>query len=326
MIFKYPWGLLLLLVLLPLIINYIRRRKSTDPTLTVSTIVPLKGNHATWRTKLMPLLFVLRLLAIGCIIVALCRPQKLDDTIHAQTEGTDIVLALDVSGSMSTPDFQPHNNRFEAARSIAADFVRHRENDNLGLVGFAGESLTYMPLTTDRAAVLNTIRMLNLGSLGNGTALGDGLVSAINRVLGGKAVSKSVILLTDGSNNAGEVDPRMAADIAKQKGVKVYTIGVGSDVSSDPYMVQIVGPNASADLDEETLEYIANTTGGKYYRAKDSRSLQQIFNEIDSLEKTKIDMDNYVRWQDNFMPWIAAAIILLLCAYICRYTLLRRIP
>ena len=326
MILKYPIGLLLLLLLLPVIINYVWRRKSSDPTLTVSTLVPLKGHNATWRTKLMTLVIIFRLLAIGCIIVALCRPQTMDDTIHAQTEGADIVLALDVSGSMGTPDFQPYNNRFEASRSIAADFVKHRENDNLGLVGFAGESLTYMPLTTDRAAVLNTIRMLNLGALGNGTALGDGLVSAINRVLGGKAVSKSVILLTDGSNNAGEVDPRMAAEIAQQKGVKVYTIGIGSDVSSDPYMMQLVGPNASADLDEETLKYIADTTGGKYYRAKDTQSLQQIFDEIDSLEKTKIDMDNYARWQDNFMPWIAAAIILLSLAYICRYTLLRRIP
>lgn len=324
MTLKHPWLLLLLLVLVPLIVNYVRRRKSADPALSVSTLSPLKKQHGTWRTKLMTLAFVMRLLAMACIIVALCRPQKFDDTIHAQTEGTDIVLALDVSGSMGTPDFTP--NRFESARTIASDFVKHRENDNIGLVGFAGESLTYMPLTTDRAAVLNTIRMLNLGSLGTGTALGDGLVSAINRVLGGKAVSKSVILLTDGSNNAGEVDPRMAADIAKQKGVKVYTIGVGSDVSSDPYMVQLVGPNASADLDEETLDYIARSTGGKYYRAKDTRALQQIFDEIDSLEKTKIDMDNYVRWQDNFMPWIAAAIALLLCAYVCRYTLLRRIP
>lgn len=323
MILKHPWLLLLLLVYVPIIIDYVRRRKSSDPTLEVSTLEPLASHHSTWRTKLMTFCFVAKLLAIGCIVVALCRPQTHDDSVHSQVEGTDIVLAMDVSGSMQARDFTP--NRFEAARSIASDFVRHRENDNIGLVAFAGESLTFMPLTTDRASVLNTIRMLNIGSLGDGTAIGDGLVSAVNRVLGGKAVSKSVILLTDGSNYAGEVDPRMAADIARQKGVKVYTIGIGSDVSNDPYSAYM-GGGTSLDLDEESLTQIATTTGGKYYRATDTRSLQQIFNEIDKLEKTKMDADNYVRWQDNFMPWIVAAIVLLLISLVCRYTWLRRIP
>lgn len=324
MILKNPWLLLLFLVYIPLIVDYFRRRKTSDPTLEVSTLVPLASHNATWRTKLMTVCFVLKLLAMGCIIVALCRPQINDVNVHSQVEGTDIVLAMDVSTSMNTPDFTP--TRFEAARNIAADFVKKRENDNIGLVAFAGESLTYMPLTTDREGVLNAIRGLNTGILGSQTAVGDGLTSAINRVLGGKAVSKSIILLTDGSNNAGDVDPHMAADIAKQKGVKVYTIGIGSDISNDPYYSMLYGPNASADLDEESSQYIAETTGGKYFRATDNNALQQIFNEIDKLEKTKIDSDTFVRWQDNFMPWIAAAIILLLIAYTFRYTLLRRIP
>lgn len=323
MILKHPWLLLLLLVYVPIIIDYIRRRKTSDPTLEVSTLASLAACHGTWRTKLMTVCFVMKLLAIGCVIVALCRPQIHDDSVRTQVEGTDIVLAMDVSGSMQARDFVP--DRFEAARAIASDFVKHRDNDNIGLVAFAGESLTFMPLTTDRATVLNTIRMLNIGSLGDGTAIGDGLVSSVNRVLGGKAVSKSVILLTDGSNNAGEVDPRMAADIARQKGVKVYTIGVGSDMSADPYSAYM-GGGAALDLDEETLTHIAQTTGGKYYRATDTRSLQQIFDEIDKLEKTKIDADNYVRWQDNFMPWIVAAVVLLLMSLVCRYTWLRRIP
>jgi Ca-activated chloride channel family protein len=323
MMLKHPWLLLLFLIYVPVIINYVRRRKSSDPTLEVSTLSALASYRGTWRTRMMTWCFVLRLLAIGCIIVAICRPQKHDDSVHSQIEGTDIVIAMDVSGSMQTNDFVP--NRFEASREIASDFVRHRENDNIGIVAFAGESLTYMPLTTDRATVLNTIRMLNIGVLGNGTAIGDGLVSAINRVLGGKAVSKSVILLTDGSNNAGEVDPLMAADIAKQKGVKVYTIGIGSDISQDPYS-SYLNVGAAYDLDEETLTHIAKTTGGKYYRATDKESLQQIFKEIDKLEKTKIDADNYVRWQDDFMPWIGAAIVLLLLSLIFRYTWLRRIP
>lgn len=318
MMLKNPWMLLLFLVYVPVIISYLRHRKNSDPTLEMSTLAPLAGKHSTWRTKLMTVCFVLKLLAIGCIIIALCRPQKADDSVHSSTEGTDIVLAMDVSGSMNTPDLMP--TRFEAARKIASDFVRKRESDNMGLVAFAGESLTIMPLTTDRASVLNTIRMITPGMLGDLTAIGDGLTSAINRVLGGKAVSKSVILLTDGANNAGEVEPLLAAEIARQKGVRVYTIGIGQETTG------FFGGQSTDPLDEKTLTKIAETTGGKYFRATDNESLQQIFNEIDKLEKSKIDVDNFVRRQDNFMPWIASAIVLLLVVYVCRYTLLRRIP
>lgn len=324
MMLKYPWLLLLLLIYIPIIIFYIKGRKNADPHIEVSTLSAFTKNHSSWRLKLMHVCVVLKLLTIGCVIVALCRPQKYDSSVNSQTEGTDIVVAMDVSASMQVNDLLP--NRFEASRRIASDFVEKRENDNIGVVAFAGESLTYMPLTTDRSAVMNTIRMLNLGALGNGTAIGDGLVSAINRVLGGRAVSKSVILLTDGSNNAGEIDPQTAAQIAKQKGVKVYTIGIGDDNSSGTYSPYGPASSIPLELDEESLQQIAQTTGGKYFRATDTKTLQDIFDEIDKLEKSKIDVDNFVRTEDNFMPWIGVALILLLLELIVRYTLLRRIP
>lgn len=306
----HPWFLLLFLIYVPLIINYIRRRKQSEPTLEMSSLAPLATRHSSWRVKLMPVCFGLRLLAMGCIIVSLCRPQTSDAKLHLQTEGTDIVMALDLSTSMNGMDITP--TRFQAARNIASNFIMQRENDNVGLVGFGNESLTFVPLTSDQSAVTNSIRTLSPGILGPQTALGDGLLSAINRVLGGKAVSKSVILLTDGTNTAGEVSPLMAADVAKEKGVKVYTIGMGV--------------NGSQDLDEQTLQSVADATGGKYFRATDRQTLQQVFDEIDKLEKSEIDSDSYVRWQDNFMPWIAGALICLVISFVCRYTLLRRIP
>ena len=199
--------------------------------------------------------------------------------------------------------------------------MEKRKNDEIGLVGFAGESLTFMPLTTDVATVSNAIRQLQPGMLGDLTAVGDGLMIAVNRVIGGNAVSKSIILLTDGANNAGEIDPLTAAQVAKEKGVKVYTIGVGAEESSAFY-----GNAAVGGLDEETLKQVAETTNGKYFRATDNATLQRIFDEINALEKSDLEADNFSRWQDNFMPWIGAAIALLLLEIILRFTLLRRIP
>lgn len=322
----HPWLLLLFLIYVPLLVNYFKRKKDSEPSIEVSSLRALVSHHNTWRTKLMTACFILKLLAIGCLIIAICRPQKHDAKLHMQSEGTDIVLALDLSTSMLESDLQP--NRFEAAKQIASDFVQRRDDDNLGLVGFGAESLTFTPLTQDIPTVLSSLRTLSPGMLGGQTALGDGLLNATNRVLGGKAVSKSVILLTDGRNTAGEVTPLMAADVAKQKGVKVYTIGVGADANAQMRAMMSMMPTdvANSDLDEETLKQIADLTGGQYFRATDNATLQKVFNEIDKLEKSKIESDNYVRWQDNFTPWIAAALLLLLIAYLCRYTLLRRIP
>lgn len=323
--FNHPWMLLLLLIYIPLIYFYIAGRKKANPTLTVSSLRPLSKHSGSYKTTLMHLAFLLKLAAIGCVIVALARPQSFDTLTNSSIEGTDIVMALDISASMETPDMVP--TRFDAAIKMASDFVEKRDHDNMGVVAFAGESLTFMPLTTDRSAVLNTIGQLRLGALGNGTAIGDGLTSAINRVLGGKAVSKSIILLTDGSNNAGEVDPLTAAEIAKQKNVRVYTIAVGSPGSAQiSSMYGHVNTNVPTEIDEETLQKIADTTNGKFFRARDTNSLQKVFDEIDKLERSKINVDNFKRTDENFMPWILAAILLYVIQLLMRYTVLRRIP
>lgn len=321
----HPWLLLLLLVNIPLIYFYIAGLRKANPYITVSTLKSFKVRSGGYKVWLLHLCFIFKLLAISFVIVALCRPQTHDALSNSAIEGTDIVLALDISASMETPDMTP--TRFDAATKMASAFVEKRDHDNMGLVAFAGESLTFMPLTTDRTSVLNAISHLQLGALGNGTAIGDGLVNAINRVLGGKAVSKSVILLTDGSNNAGEVDPITAAQIAKQKNVRVYTIAVGKpgSVPVSSFYGNIT-TNVPIEIDEETLQKIAETTEGKFFRARDTRSLQQVFDEIDKLERSKINVDNFKRTDDHFMPWIGAALILFCLQLILRLTLLRRIP
>ncbi len=325
MMLKYPWLMLLFLLYLPIIYFYITRLKRGDAYIGVSTVQAFARYKRPWKVWLMHICFVIKLFAIGCIIVALCRPQTHDSKVNSEIDGTDIVIALDVSASMETPDLVP--NRFDAARKLASQFVEKRDHDNIGLVAFAGESLTYMPLTTDRATVMNAISHLMMGTLGDGTAIGDGLVSAVNRVLGGNAVSKSVILLTDGSNNAGEIDPLTAAQIAKQKGVRVYTIGIGRDnVMNMSTMFGNINTSVPVEIDEESLTEIAAITGGKFFRATDNQALQNVFAEIDKLEKSRINVDSYSRTEDNFMPWIGAALVLLLVYMSLRYTLLRRLP
>lgn len=325
MILKYPWFLLLFIIYVPLIVYYIAGHKRANPSIDVSTVAPVAKLGTPWKVWLMHFSFALRLAAIGCLIVAICRPQTHDAGSESMIEGTDIVVALDVSASMETPDLQP--NRFEAARKIASEFVEARDHDNIGLVGFAGESLTYMPLTTDRSAIINAIQHLNLGVLGDGTAIGDGLVSALNRVLGGTAVSKSVILITDGSNNAGEIDPLAAAQIAKQKGVRVYTIAIGrDDVLNIPGMYGNINTAVPVEIDTKSLTAIAQASGGKFFRATDNKALASVFAEIDKLEKSRIHVNNFSRTEDDFMPWVGAALFLFLLELLLRYTLLRRIP
>ncbi|MDE6295376.1 MAG: VWA domain-containing protein, partial [Muribaculaceae bacterium] len=223
MMLKYPWLLLALLVYIPIIVWYIARHRKATPTLQVSSLKPIAKLPKSWKQWLMHVNFALKMIALGCLIVALCRPQTFDSKRRSRIEGTDIILALDISGSMASKDFEP--NRFEVAKEVAVKFVNQRANDNLGLVVFAGESLSLMPLTYDRSALINAIQNVQMGDLNDGTAIGDGLSSAINRLVSGKAKSKSVILLTDGTNNAGQVAPATAAEIAKSKGIKVYTIG-----------------------------------------------------------------------------------------------------
>lgn len=325
MTLKYPWLLLLFIAYIPLIWWYIKKNKNSTPSLGLSTLSPFAKLPRSFKEYLLKFNFVLKLLAIGCLIVALCRPQTYDSKRTTNIEGTDIVLALDISGSMSSKDFKP--SRFEAAKDVAIKFVNQRENDNLGLVVFAGESLSLMPLTYNRAALINTIRNVEMGDLTDGTAIGDGLASAINRLVSGKAKSKSIILLTDGTNNAGEVPPITAAQIAKQKGIKVYTIGVGTDGTmqiTDPYGFSTT--TIETKIDEASLKKIAEETNGKYFRAEDEHMLSKVFTEIDALEKTSLDVENYTRTDEAFFPWILAAFIIYALQMLMRYTVLRRVP
>lgn len=280
------------------------------------------------RAFMLHAMFGVRLLVIACLIVMLARPQTRDRWSTTATEGTDIVIALDISSSMLARDFKP--DRFEAAKQVASKFVAGRESDNIGVVIFAGESFTAVPMTTDRAMLINYINDIKMGMLQDNTAIGDGLATSINRIKDGKAKSKSIILLTDGSNNTGVVAPKTAAEIARKYGIKVYTIGIGRNgmapFPAENEFGRIEYVNMPVVIDEETLKTIATTTGGKYFRATDNNVLSSIFEEIDSLEKSQIDVRNFSHTEDNFMPWALLAFALLALELLLRNTLLRSIP
>lgn len=323
--FKHPGLLWLFLIYIPLVWWYLARHRNANPSLGMSTLSPLAKVGNSWKKWLLHGCFLLQLGAIGCIIVALARPQTTDSERSAKVFGTDIVLALDISGSMSAKDMQP--TRFDAAKQVAMQFVSGRPDDNVGLVAFAGESLSLMPLTNDRAALVNAIQNVKMGDLDDGTAIGDGLASALNRLSAGKAKSKSIILLTDGSNNAGDVPPETAAKIAVSKGVKIYTIGVGTDqrmTITDPYGFSAT--TIETKIDEASLRKMGSSTGGRYFRARDEKVLRQVFSEIDKLEKSRLEVEHYTRIDEAFMPWVAAACGLLALMMLLRYTLIRRIP
>ncbi|MBD5190100.1 MAG: VWA domain-containing protein [Bacteroidales bacterium] len=323
--FLHPGYLFFLLILVPLVAWYIWKWRNSSPSMGLSTIKPFMKVKSSWKVLLMHFCFILQLIAIACVIVALSRPQTHDSERSSRVEGTDIVLCLDISSSMLATDLTP--TRFQAAKDVARKFVNQRPDDNIGLVVFSGESLSLMPLTADKTAIINAISNVEMGALNDGTAIGDGLSSAINRLISGKAKSKSIILLTDGTNNAGDVAPTTAAQIAKQKGIKIYTIGVGTNGSikiTDPYGFSTT--TMETKIDEQALKGIADLTKGKYFRATDSKMLNDIFAEIDSLEKTTLDVSKYTFTEENFMPWILAALCALSLRLLIRYTVLRRIP
>lgn len=325
MMFKHPGLLWLLTVLVPLVAYYIWKWKGANPTMGMSSLSAFAKLPVSWKVCMMHVVFAMEMGALACVIVALARPQTYDHMRTSRIEGTDIALALDISGSMMANDLEP--NRFTAAKNISQRFINSRTDDNMALVVFAGESLSLMPLTNDRAALVNALENVKPGSLADGTAIGDGLSSAVNRLLSGQAKSKSIILLTDGSNNSGDVPPSTAAEIARKKGIKVYTIGVGTNGTievQDPYGFS--STTIETKIDEESLRSIARQTGGKYFRAKDRHTLQEVFDEIDKLEKTTLDVNRYTRADENFMPWALAAVVLYALAILLRLTLLRRLP
>lgn len=323
--FAHPWILLFLIVLIPLAVWYFLKWRDSNPSMGVSSVASLVPFRSRFKVILMHLCFGLQMVAIAAIIVALARPQSHDSLSSSTIEGTDIVLALDISSSMLATDLRP--NRIDAAKEVASKFISQRTNDNMGLVVFSGESLSLMPLTTDKAALINALNNTKTGALNDGTAIGDGIASAINRLVSGQAKSKSIILLTDGTNNAGDVAPATAAQIARQKGIRIYPIGVGTNGSiqiSDPYGFSTT--TMETKIDDEALRKIASATGGKYFRATDSRMLRQVFEEIDALEKSKINVNNFTQTEENFMPWLLVAMCAVVFQLMLRYTVLRRIP
>ena len=324
----HPGLLWLFLLYIPLIAWYIMRHRDAYPSMGMSTVSWMAKAGRPLRQYGLYFLFVLRLLALGCIIIVLARPQSSDAWSTSKTEGTDMIIALDISSSMLARDFKP--DRLEAAKKIASRFINGRENDNMGLVVFAGEAFTGVPMTTDRATLMNYVQSLNREMLEDGTAIGDGLATAFNRIKSGQAKSKSIILLTDGSNNTGIVSPLMAAEIAHKEGIKVYTIGIGTNGTAPYPQINMFGRMEFVPqpvvIDEGTLKQISDITGGKYFRATGNKVLADIFAEIDRLETSEIDVRHFSHTEDIYFPWAMAALGLLLLDLLLRNTWLRTMP
>ena len=328
--FAHPGILWCLTALIPLTAWYIWKQRNMRPALQVSTTMPFARLGKPFKHYIRHLLFAMRMAAIACLIVILARPITHDGWSSTKTEGTDIVLAIDISTSMLARDFKP--DRLGAAKEVASKFINGREHDNMGIVIFAGESLTGVPMTIDRAALSNYIESITFNMVEDGTAIGDGLATSINRIKDGKAKSKSIILLTDGSNNTGYVAPLTAAEIAKQNGIKVYTIGVGTIGKADAPVVDYFGrlsyQKQDVVIDEATLKQIADMTGGKYFRATGNSVLEDIFEEIDSLEKTELDVRQFSRTEDRPLTFVllGVALGLLIIELVSRHTVMRSIP
>ncbi len=295
----------------------------------VSTVMPYGKHLKSFRNYLVYAPAILRFIAISMVIIVLARPVSTDNQTEKNVEGIDIMLAMDVSTSMLAMDLNP--NRIEAAKSVAAEFVSSRPNDNIGITIFAGESFTQCPLTIDHATTLNMLNNTSCdiameGIIEDGTAIGMGIANGVSRLKDSKAKSKVIILLTDGSNNMGELTPIGAAGLAKEFNVKIYTIGVGTNSGSAkfPYMGHII--NVPVEIDEATLKEIASVTGGRYFRATNNEDLKEIYSEIDKLERTKLHVKEYKNYNEEFMVFAIIAFVALLLEFILRSTILRKIP
>jgi Ca-activated chloride channel family protein len=325
--FAHPNMLYFLLVIPVLVAWYIFRQKDSRASIQISTLVAFDKAPVSLRVYLRHLPFALRTIALGLIVIVLARPQSFNVTQNIETEGIDIMIALDISTSMLAQDFSP--NRLEAAKDIAIQFVSGRKNDRIGLVIFSGESFTMCPLTTDLRTVVNQFKDVKLGLIEDGTAIGVGLATAVARLKDSDAQSKVLILLTDGVNNMGEVAPLTAADIAKTFGIRVYTVGVGTQGTA-PYPVQTPFGTQIRDMkveiDEAVLKEIASITGGKYFRATDGKGLAQVYEQIDQLEKTKFEMIETTRKKEEFLRYAIIALALLGVDVLLRLTVLRSVP
>jgi Mg-chelatase subunit ChlD len=329
MTFAHPLYFLLLILLIPLIAWYIWKQKKLDPTMLITSSKGFDKAPKTFRQYLIHFPFAFRVIALGLLIVALARPQDTNQWNTSSIEGIDIVMSLDVSTSMLARDLKP--NRLEAAKDVAASFINSRESDNIGLVIFAGESFTQCPLTTDHAVLLNLLNKVDPFMIEDGTAIGNGLATAVNRLKDSKAKSKVIILLTDGSNNSGILTPVTAADLAKKFGIRVYTIGVGTngEASTPAYRDlagNIVYEMRKVNIDTKTLKEIAQTTGGMYFRATDNSTLKAVYEEIDQMEKTLLNVQEFSQKEECFELFALIALLFLLLDVTFRYTFLKNIP
>ena len=322
--FTHPQFLWLLLIVPLLAVRYFLMRKKESATLTLSST---KSFKPTILSRLKPMLNIFRLLAISALIVALARPRNVSVSSRINSnKGIDIVMAIDVSASMLAKDLKP--NRLEALKVVAIDFVNKRPNDRIGIVVYAGESFTQTPITSDKRIVKNTIRKIKWGQMDGGTAIGMGLGSAVNRLKESKAKSKVIILLTDGVNNTGFVDPKTATELAKGLGIKTYTIGIGTNGTA-PFPVakdmsgKLIFQDAKVEIDEELLKYIAQETGGKYFRATDNSKLKAIYAEINKLEKTEIEEYKYYNYDEKYRSLVLLAGLLLMIEMVLRFTVYR---
>lgn len=328
MFFEYPNLLWLLLLLVPLIALYVYREiKGLRPYMLVSSITPWRYKAGWFNRILMHVPFALRMIALAAIIVAIARPRSSSAFERIDTEGIDIMLALDVSTSMLARDFTP--DRINAAKEIAIKFISERPSDRIGIAVFAGESYTQSPLTTDRATLINLMKEVDCGIIEDGTAIGNGLATAVARLKDSDAKSKVVILLTDGVNNTGEISPQMAAEIAKTYGIRVYTIGVGA-MGTAPYPVQtpfgIELQQVEVEIDEPLLQDIAAQTDGKYFRATDNTKLLEIYSEINKLEKNKTLVDSFPVYKELFMWFALIALAALAAELFLKWFVVREMP
>ena len=330
--------LFLLLLILPYIIWYVLFRKKKEPTIRMADTFAFQYASRSWKVILMPIQLVLRILAFTFLVIALARPQTHDNMQNESIEAIDIMLAMDVSTSMLAEDLRDDShhiqNRIEAAKNVAAEFISGRPNDNIGLTIFAGEAFTQCPMTIDHASLLSLLQNVRTdiaarGLIEDGTAIGMGLANAVSRLKDSKAKSKVVILLTDGSNNRGDLSPMTSAEIAKSLGIRVYTVGVGSNGTAR-YPLNVGGRvqyiQMPVEIDTQTLTDIAKTTNGQFYRAKNAEELRQIYHEIDKLEKSKIEVQKYSRRYEDYQRYALAAVAFLLLEILLRITIFRRIP
>ncbi len=325
--FAYPWVLYFLLIIPLLVSYYIMRGGKRENHIIFSSLNPFKAIPAGWREKFRHLPFILRMLAIILFIIAAARPQSFTSGENVFSEGIDIAMVLDISGSMLAEDFSP--NRLEAAKTVIKNFISDRQSDRIGLVIFSREAFTQCPLTIDYNVLTGLLREVKSGMIEDGTAIGNAVANGVNRLKDSNAKSRILILVTDGVNNAGEVNPFSAAEIAKTFGIRIYTIGVGT-IGEAPYPVQTAFGKryqmVPVEIDENLLKKIASETNGKYYRAVNNRKLEEIYKEIDKLERTKIEVTSYRNARELFYPWIGAGFIFLLLEIFFSKTILRRIP